>query len=310
VRKALSLALLAESFVIAVLLAVVADQVAHTRVERLGGVNIWGYRGPVLHQKQTNEIRIAVVGGDLAFGWGVAASETLAPSLRDSVSPAVAASRRRQSNVTAVTLGAFGLAPSEYAAWIAHHAALRPDVICIVTDPSRHRLADSPFLPARRSAVFQAFGYSPILPLVLKEKGTMRHSAPARLAGEALAFADEAFRAHGAPTVASTDAASYLSALEVAIRAAVHTATAGVVVVAAPDAAIDSVDRRGVRELVASTFSAAPVRFVDLGDDAAMRGDALRLDGFNFSTAGHAVAARDVAPAVIDLLGLAGGGPR
>lgn len=308
--RTLALALLVESLVIAVLLTVVADQVAHTRVERLGGVNVWGYRGPVLHQKQANEIRIAVVGGDLAFGWGVAASETLAPSVRDDVSRAVAASRRRQSAVTAVTLGALGLAPSEYASWIDRYASLRPDVICIVADPSGHRLANSPFLPARRSAAFRAFGYSTILPLVLEEKGTLRHSVPARLAGGGLTYTDGLFHVREANTVVPADAPSYLGALETAIRAGVHASIAGVVVVAAPDTAADSLDRRGVRDLVASTFSAAPVRFVDLGDDPAMHAEVLRLDGFNFSTAGHAAAARDVAPAAIDLLGLGERGAR
>ena len=193
--RSLSIALIIESIVIAALLLIVADQIAHTRVERLGGVNVWGYRGPVLHQKKPNEIRIAVVGGDLAFGWGVAASETLAPTLRDDVSMAVMSSRRRDSNVTALMLGALGLGPSEYARWIDHHASLRPDVICIVADPSSHPLADSPFVPARRSAAFRAFGYSPILPLVLTEKGTMRNSTPARIAGYALGYADRLFRA-------------------------------------------------------------------------------------------------------------------
>lgn len=303
--KAISIALVAESILIAVLLTIVADQVAHTRVERLGGVNIWGYRGPVLHQKQANEIRIEVVGGDLAFGWGVAASEALAPSLRDDVSPAVAASSRRQSNVTAVALGALGLAPTDYASWIEHHASLRPDVICIVADPSGHPLADSPFLPARRSAAFRAFGYSPILPLVLEEKGSMRHSWTARVAGSMLVSVDRRLRARDGQTATAADAASYLGALEAAIRAGIHTAVSGVVVVAGPDTAADSLDRRGVRDLVASRFTAAPVRFVDLGGDSAMHAATLRLDGFNFSTAGHAVAARDIAPAVIDLLDLA-----
>jgi hypothetical protein len=308
-RKVIA-ALLVESVLIAGLLVIVADQVAHAHVERLGGVNIWGYRGPVLHQKQANEIRIAVVGGDLAFGWGVAASETLAPSVRDGVTSVVVASDRRQSVVTAVTLGALGLAPSEYASWIDHHAALRLDVICIVADPSGHPLAQSPFLPARRSAAFRMFGYSPILPLVLVEKGALRHSMPARLAGDVMVYAAGLFSAQVAPQSTSDDPRSYLGALETAIRTGVRRAAAGVVVVSAPDSAAASIDRQGVRELVVSTFADAPVRFVDLGDDPAMHSAALRLDGFNFSTAGHAAAARDVAPAVVELLGLGNGKAR
>ena len=137
----------------------------------------------------------------------------------------------------------------------------------------------------------------------------MRHSLTARLAGSTLVRVDRLLRTTDAQPAAAADASSYLGALETAIRAGVRTAVAGVVVVAGPDTAADSLDRLGVRDLVTSTFAAAPVRFVDLGGDSAMHADALRLDGFNFSTAGHAAAARSVAPAVLDLLGLAGPGP-
>jgi lysophospholipase L1-like esterase len=45
------------------------------------------------------------------------------------------------------------------------------------------------------------------------------------------------------------------------------------------------------------------VRLVDLGDDPRMLATTLRLDGFNFSAAGHSVAAENVAPAVLELIG-------
>src|SRR5262249_26083258 len=64
------------------LAAVALDMRAHYRVEDLGGVNVRGYRGPVMDAKRPNEIRIMVAGGDLAFGWGVAAKETMAYFLR------------------------------------------------------------------------------------------------------------------------------------------------------------------------------------------------------------------------------------
>src|SRR5205814_2324782 len=83
--KRITAALLVEALVIAGLLTLALDMKAHSRVERLGGVNIWGYRGPVMHRKASNEIRMAAAGGDLAFGWGVAASETLAATVRQFV---------------------------------------------------------------------------------------------------------------------------------------------------------------------------------------------------------------------------------
>jgi len=61
--------LVSQALAVAVTLAVVADMTAHRHTELLGGVNIWGYRGPVMSRKASNELRIATVGGDLAFGW-------------------------------------------------------------------------------------------------------------------------------------------------------------------------------------------------------------------------------------------------
>ena len=87
--KRIIVTLVIEAIVLACLLTLALDMRAHNRVERLGGVNIWGYRGPVMQQKASNEIRIATIGGDLAFGWGVAASETLVYGIRQFVALAL-----------------------------------------------------------------------------------------------------------------------------------------------------------------------------------------------------------------------------
>ena len=163
---------------LACLLTLALDMRAHNRVERLGGVNIWGYRGPVMQQKAANEIRIATVGGDLAFGWGVAASETLVYGVRQLVALALDVRGGQLRRFTAVDLGAVGLEPAGYADWIRHFAYLRPDVICIVPDARGHRTAGVSIQPDRHSAIFREFGYAPILPLVLEEKGARLHSTP------------------------------------------------------------------------------------------------------------------------------------
>src|SRR3954464_8162931 len=158
-------ALSMQAAVIAGLLTVALDIKAHSRVERLGGVNMWGYRGPVMRRKAPNEVRIAGVGGDLAFGWGVAASETLIANVRQLVSIAIDKRGHLLRPVTALNLGATGLHPDEYAAWIEHFAYLRPDILCIVVDPRSHSTKGVSLLPDRASPLFTAFGYAPILPL-------------------------------------------------------------------------------------------------------------------------------------------------
>ena len=165
-------------------------QVAHTHVERQGGVNIWGYRGPVLHQKKANEIRIAVAGGDMSFGWGVAASESLAPSIRQRTAEVIDRPGTAGALVTSVTLGVRGLVPDDYASWIEHYAYLRPDVLCLVIDPIGHAPSPGPYVPDRRSLAFTRFGYSPILPLVLEERSVTAHSPLMRIAGALLGWAD------------------------------------------------------------------------------------------------------------------------
>lgn len=281
------------------LITVAADQIAHTHVEKLGGVNIWGYRGPVLHQKKGNEIRIAVTGGDLAFGWGVAASEALAPSVRDLVRLRVDIPGRPNRIVTGVTTGGRGLPPALYASWIDRYAYLRPDVVCLVPDPIGHALADGTFLPDRRSLAFRTFGYSPILPLVLQEKGTIAHSAVLRFAGNLLDAADWATGVIAdSAVVQETD---YVTSIEAAVRAALRSSTAGVVVVLGP---LD--DNSAVKARLASVTAAERVRLVDLRDDPRMLDAGLRLDGFSFSAGGHAVAAANVASAALELIDRAG----
>jgi hypothetical protein len=299
--KALMLALAIETVILGALLTVAADQIAHTHVEKLGGVNVWGYRGSVLHQKQPNELRLTVTGGDLAFGWGVAASETLAPSVRDLVRVRFDVPGREARLVTGVTTAARGLGPADYASWIDHYAYLRPDVICLVPDPIGHIPGGQTYLPDRRSIVFRMFGYSPILPLVLHEQGTLADSALLRVADGLLDGADDLLGDGTSTGTAVANLAAYTTAIDAAVRAGLRSATAGVVVVLAPAA-----DNRVVVERLAATIVGERVRVVDLGADPKMLDAGLRLDGFNFSTGGHAVAAQHVAPAVRELVEKAG----
>jgi hypothetical protein len=284
--KWLAAAFAGEVVVLAMVGLAALDIHAHKRVELLGGVNMWGYRGAVLHEKQPAEVRIAVVGGDLAFGWGVAADETLTAYLRRLVMLDLDRSKGTNRTVTAVNLGAQGLALPEYAGWLQRFAYLHPDVICIVADPGTHALRDGRFLPDRRSLVFSNSGYSPILPLVLQERSAIGHSKTIRAAGQLLAAADISAPAGIPPGV---DAARSLRA---AADAAMQIAPMGVVVVLPPD-------DDGMRGAVAP---GSRQQVVDLADNPALRGGELRLDGFHFGAGGHSRAAESIAPAVLQLV--------
>ena len=285
--RSLAAALGVEMMLLAAVGLVALDIRAHKRVESLGGVNMWGYRGAVLHEKQPNELRIAVVGGDLAFGWGVAADETMAAYLRRLVILDLDRARGATRLVTAVNLGAQGLAPAEYASWVEHFAYLQPDVICVVPDPGRHPLREGRFLPDRHSAAFAAFGYSPILPLVLLERGALSHSIAIRAVGQLLARADVSVPSETRPRGAAREF------IPAAVAAAARVAPLGVVVVMPPGADADA---------RAAIVADARVRIVDLGDVPALQGDDVRLDHFHLSAGGHSRAADAIAPAVLQMV--------
>lgn len=310
-RKAVVLLLVAEAAVLAAIGVVALDVLAHRRVERLGGVNVWGLRGPVMPRKQPREIRIAVAGGDLAFGWGVAASEALAPTIRQLVALETDRPGRPLRPVTAFTMAAMGLPVQNYAGWIARFSSLAPDVVCIVLDPANATSAREWPLPERRSLAWRLFGYAPILPLVLEEKGAARRSSLLQTIGSLAASIDRGLSdllAGPPPAGASPgpllDPASYASSVEAAVRSA-ETANAAVVVVAPLYRGEHDVPyHEAMRRLFDEKFAGHPrVRFVDLGAEADMYDEALRLNELDFSTAGHARVAEHLTPVVLSLVG-------
>ena len=265
------------------------DVRAHYHVEHLGGVNVWGYRGPVLNRKQPNEIRVAMAGGDFAFGWGVAAVETLPYFVRRLVTLDVDHGQTVVP-VTAVNIAARALDAGDYASWIDRFAYLRPDVVCVLPDPERRPPREGRFLPDRGSWFFEAFGYSPILPLVVQEKGALLQSPALQFAGDVLERLDPPARRRTPPQANAPDA------IGAAVTSALRAARMGVVLVLPPGRTwrgqVDARDRR--------------VRVVDLNEASGMHDPALRLDGYSLSVGGHSRAADAVAPAVIDLIHAAG----
>jgi hypothetical protein len=300
--RGLAAAFALEAVLLAIIGLIVLDMRAHARVENLGGVNIWGYRGPIVNRKGPIEVRIAIAGGDQAFGWGVAPTETLAPFVRQGVGLDLEISGSAGRVVTAVSAGAMGLPAAEYAEWLAHLAFLHPDVVCLVLDPPDHTPSASAFLPDRSSLAFRRFGYSPILPLVLQEKGTLIASPVVRASGRALAWIDALLAGRTRSTPPSPTRPEYLMAVESAVRGGLQIAPAGVVVVV-PVSVGDQPDYSWIAsELTARLDRERRVRVVDPGTDDELRDAGLRLDGFHFSSAGHTRVARHVAPAVLQLV--------
>jgi hypothetical protein len=166
---------LSAAIIAALLLGV--DAYLHSRVQRDGGVNVWGYRGPALGRKAADEIRVAVFGGSTAFGYGVRWNEAFPYYLQSLLNRETHGSRRYVVvNLGAPAQGAFGFQFD-----LVDYSYLQYDVAILYEGYNDLGATDLPnavpprdsvntLLWRRQSPVFRATGYMPILPLVFREK--------------------------------------------------------------------------------------------------------------------------------------------
>lgn len=301
-RKAIVGILVVEFLALASLLTLALDVRAHARVERLGGVNVWGYRGPVMRTKRADEVRIAVVGGSLAFGWGVAASETVAPTIRQLLALVLDVRGGPSITVTAVNLGAMGAPWSEYRSQIAHFAYLQPDILCLYLDPDARSAGER--LPAADSGVAMLTGYVPMLPLVLQEKADRLWTGRAMVArtGRALGALDHSLhRILGAQPTVAVDRP--FDEIAESVSDALMVARGVVVIIPAPFSSLDTIATDGFAERIRARYAGDKrVRIVDLDQVPELADEGLRLDGRNLSVAGHAKVAAEAVPTVLDLV--------
>jgi hypothetical protein len=143
-----------------------ADAFLHTRFQRTGGVNIWGYRGPIAHRKRAGERRIVMLGGSGAFGYGVSWKEAIPARLESKFRDA--GERVSVVNLAYNNEGAysFRFTLPDYLYLDYELAILYEGYNDLMGDPRGPNLSvfrhDSP--------VFRVTGYLPILPLIFREK--------------------------------------------------------------------------------------------------------------------------------------------
>jgi hypothetical protein len=321
-----------ETVAIAFALTVALDLREHGRVAPLGGVNEWGYRGPVAHRRRPHEIRIAIIGGTRAFGWGEPGS-VLGDEIRRTVMLTTDRPGGPARPVVAINLGRLGAEPASYPQTIEHYAYLRPDYICLYDDLGVR--GGSPTAGTDgTSAVFELTGYAPALPLVFREKGMIwrfgdiqsGYSRPEHQGNGAVSFArreaglmlegagatlDAVDRSmarllrRGSADGGGSDALGYADEMMAAIAAA-HNRARGVVLVLSPaERPTQLANRRALdgRMQLRTDAATAWLRVVDLGQDEGLATErALRLDGWNYATAGIALAASRIAPALLSLI--------
>jgi hypothetical protein len=156
----ISIILAAQSVLLSGLLLLAADLYAHKRVEMIGGVNIWGYRGAVVKRRARGDGRVLFLSGTRAYGYGAGADDTIAHALEWELTV------QTQRHTTVINAARSGAAASDYAAMVARHAYLEPDVVVLYDD-----LGFAATRPRASKVAARFNGYEPILPVVLEEKG-------------------------------------------------------------------------------------------------------------------------------------------
>jgi len=154
----------ASAMVLAGLLAVAVDVARHRATEQQSGLNIWGYRGPVLRQKTANEIRIAILGGSIVFGERLGRATTPQYLQDDLNNPRLQQDARFTAPgwISVVNLATPCDRPTAFPQTLRDYGSLRLDAVCFYLGPEdRCGRADG---WRRTSAIFRRTGYLPLAP--------------------------------------------------------------------------------------------------------------------------------------------------
>src|SRR5471030_1524055 len=160
---------------VAVTLAVVAASVAllgvdlylHGKYQRTGGVNVWGYKGPVAARKAPGEFRVAVFGGSAAFGYGVAWEESFPAILERKLG------ERAPRGFSVVNLAYNREGAYAFTFTMNDYAYLDYDLVCLYegyNDLVADARTPNHFVFRRESPIFRLTGYLPMFPIVFREK--------------------------------------------------------------------------------------------------------------------------------------------
>lgn len=130
------------------------------------GVNLWGYRGPAVGQKQPGEKRIAVLGGSTTWGYGLASGQDFPAQLQRLL---------RKPNATEtgpITLLNFGFnneGAYSFTYTLADYDYLNYDAVLLY---SGYNDLGAPNLHVfrHRSPVFRWTGYLPLLPTLTADR--------------------------------------------------------------------------------------------------------------------------------------------
>ena len=145
------------------------DVYLHHRHEMNAGLNIWGYRGPVLDDKQDGERRIAVVGGSTAFGYGVTWPDAFPALLEQKLNDV----SQSGAMYTAANLAYNNEGAYSFKYTLRDYAYLDYDLAILYTGYNDLSNDGNRQVFRHESPIFTLTGYMPIFPLIFSEKAMM-----------------------------------------------------------------------------------------------------------------------------------------
>ena len=323
------------SLAIAVAALLFVDLYLHHKFDKVGTVNRRGYRGSIVGEKKPRELRLVVLGGSTAYGYGVGPKESFPAQLENELR----AYTKRP--VTVVNLASNGAGAYYFLPTLQDYAYLDYDDVILyegyndLTEYSNPELRNLS-MPRRDSPIFRAFGYYPITPLILTEKiAVMRsHGKPGAADGEkrivfrpGLADRTKAGALDAAANVSrklndqlsrpsgqsafqpledcSVRGVFYCGCVRVAIEYAT-TNNHHVFVVSQPYISPDHIQQQHeLASMIAKRFgSSRNVTYVNLGDAINLHDRNLVYDGMHLVAAGNRIIAKRLAMTVASALGL------
>jgi hypothetical protein len=135
------------------------DLYLHYRFADRGGYNVWGYRGPAAGAKRAGEFRLVMLGGSVAFGYGVSATETIPHFLEQRLNQLPRWSPARVVNLGWNSEGAYS-----FAFTLQDYDYLEYDGAILYS--GYNDLGENTRVFRHQSPVFKLTGYLPILPIV------------------------------------------------------------------------------------------------------------------------------------------------
>ena len=162
--------LMVGSVVATVGLLLVFDLYLHSKFDRTAGFNIHGYRGPVAGRKQPGEMRIVVLGGSTALGYGVRPEESFPAQLETMLNDRQRRDARSSRQFRVINLAWNNQGAYSFQWTLRDYASLNYDMAIFYE--GYNDLDESPnlFVFRHDSPIFRLTGYMPITPIILKEK--------------------------------------------------------------------------------------------------------------------------------------------